>query len=434
MGVTERPKGYKMRVASVLTMGGPLVLRVSVAHAATLDDVIQTVTSSSALTFGTGVAAGAVCAGLVALLLHARTKKKFRAKEEQYQQAAHTASEEIRLANKRIAALKETVKLQEDELDDLREREEAYGKTQVLPILEADELGETAVTGVLRTDEQDQMDQPTPDVDQDDEQLDETQQIVSNEEEQTDVADEQPEDVEEVLDEVEQQPNFDFVATDAEELESADVLTSSEDDEESPYFAEEFMPEEDAELGFEDQDVPIRRNVRLVLDERLTPDAFNESGGMRRASMRSSDIPAFLSHRRARQYDPVVRASLIDQRVPRFDESLYPDTVTHMHEELDVFETAMRALEDTLQHTAVLGIEEDDDILYLHPEDRMEIVDAAAYVDYLIQDEMEKTMSGEPLPTSHAHLTMFEGTGDLNISKKLGKYRPRHMRAASREA
>ncbi len=145
---------------------------------------------------------------------------------------------------------------------------------------------------------------------------------------------------------------------------------------------------------------------------------------------------------RQRTFDPAARAEIINRRLPRFDESLYPDVQSEQSAEADDFEIAMKAMDDSLSATIV--VEQSAEASSITVEENAgqhpDIADTESYVEYLIQDEMERNRSGTARRYSRAHLTMFEGTGDLRAARKAlqqqqaSQYKPRHMQAASSEA
>ena len=495
MRLQEQPQSKCRYMLSALVASGTVFMPVTPAYADPVEDMIQTVSSSTALTFGAGVAVGAVVAGLLGFLLHQRAKRRYIKQLKSSQHGEQQATDELWYVKERLELLQNTVVKQEHELEGYRAQaseskavvddnsapidvEEPSQVTDVASsvdvqpvtiddtgVFDVTDLDEVFVEPVETDDLDEAVIEPIDTVDLD-EVVVESDEADAPEEPVIETA--EVDDLDEVIAEPVEpvQPAVTNTGSTPvyKSAKAAAHMAADDDDSDDMITIERgavidypyglggtgeaglnaVLSEEDMHPTYDiddiadvmndvEEEIPPYRNVRVVLEERLTPDVFNEVGAARRVGMRS-DIPAFLGQRRARQYDPIVRASLIDQRVPRFDESLFPDTVTHVHEELDVFETAMRAMEDTLQHTAVLGIEDEEDILYLSPEERPEIVDAAAYVDYLVQDELEKTLSGETLSTTQSHLSLFEGTGDLNISKNLGKRTPRHMRVVSKEA
>ncbi|MDO4805646.1 MAG: hypothetical protein Q4A07_00215 [Coriobacteriales bacterium] len=379
---------------SMLIAGGVVLMPASSAYAATLDELVNTVKSSTSLTFGAGAAAGAVVAGLLGVIVHIRSKRKLKKRIESLEQDAESAKRSMEDAQSRLQELQtEYEAFQQSVVGEVEEAEESPDEGQ-----DNDDIVEDMPAEVIEAAE---------------EQEEESEQEEPSEAIVEEPGDDQP---------VEEEPSL---AQPIEDQTAEDAVIESNEAQET------VDADENTSVSF-----AHKKTVKVVLEERLAPDALNEGASrFSKHPVYTNEIPAFLGHRRARQYDPVVRASLIDQRVPRFDESLFPDVVSHVHNEVDVFEAAMRALEDTLQHTAVLGIEEEEPPLFLGSESksRPEMLDAAAYVDYLYQEEVEKTKSGEPLTTNHPHLTMFDGTGDLNASKKLGKHHPDHMRLVQNE-
>lgn len=144
------------------------------------------------------------------------------------------------------------------------------------------------------------------------------------------------------------------------------------------------------------------------------------------------------------QFGPKARASYIDLCVPRFDESLYPDTSNPVVHDADVFETAMRAMEESLRDSEAIYAQSQG-LGYAYastqtPSTRQASstneFDATAYIERIVQDEMERSRSPKEHVLSRAHLTVFDGagTGDLVVTRKTQRYVPRHMRATSKGA
>ena len=440
MGIKDQPKSYCLGATSAMATGGVLLLPVSNAYAISVDEIVETVSSSTPLTFGAGAAAGAIVAGTVTIIIISVTSRGRRRRERKHARDLRDAQDELKFARERIRVLKQTVIRQEEALDQEKARYRAYVSSvqtamdeRKAEVIEPEEFEGPEETVVMPKAQQkgaaprsQKVEEPQADVDW---QVEAT--VVAEPLDDARPAD--PQDtgasVKSMLDDRIPLDSLEFEVGNAEE-----ALTGIlETDTTGPILEDEYAILDEAYDVAKrvEEDMPTGKNVRLVLDERLTPDAFTGVGTYRRVGVRATDIPAFLSRRRARQYDPNVRASMIDERVPRFDESLFPEALRPVHDEVDIFDTAMRAMEDTLQHTAVLGIEEEEDVVYLHPEDRPEIVDAAAYVDYLMKDELEKTNGGNELPSSRAHLNRAQGFADITGSRKRSKYSPRHMRVAS---
>ena len=151
----------------------------------------------------------------------------------------------------------------------------------------------------------------------------------------------------------------------------------------------------------------------------------------------ASESPFVVAARpQQRKFDPTVRANLIDRRVPRFDESLFPDTTNELHQDVDVFETAMRAMDATLSETKApeQAPSQATADLARSASTQPDPSDTSSYVESLVQEELERNRNGAGRRFSRAHLTMFEGTGDLGAARKALQYRPRHMQKASKEA
>lgn len=166
-----------------------------------------------------------------------------------------------------------------------------------------------------------------------------------------------------------------------------------------------------------------------------TTDAFDIPVISRGQAVEGSG-PIFTHTSRIRQVNPAVRARIIEKRIPRFDESLFPDLESEQHTSVDIFETAMRAMEDSLSAVSISAADmgTQPEFSFVPPEGHPEINDPKAYIEYLIQDEMERNRSGSARRYSRAHLTMIEGTGDLSDVRSMRPRRPRHMRVASKEA
>lgn len=129
------------------------------------------------------------------------------------------------------------------------------------------------------------------------------------------------------------------------------------------------------------------------------------------------------------------RAASIDARVPGFDQSLFPDLVHESTPKEDDFMLAMKAMDETLSATLMLSPreeeKEEEQLFGVEPE----FADAASYVDYLVQDEIERNRAGQARRFSRSQLTVFEGTGDINsMHKSQPRKRPRHLAPAAREA
>lgn len=184
----------------------------------------------------------------------------------------------------------------------------------------------------------------------------------------------------------------------------------------------------------ETSQTPSGKGVRSILQDRIGTNVFGDMPVISRGEVRAEE-PSLFSHgpRPRRQFDPAARAAIIDRRIAHFDESLFPDTASEQQAEDDMFEKAMRAMEDSLSVTTATIDEQPTQDLG-KPQGRPDVTDPEAYIEYLIQDEMERNRSGQARRYSRAHLTMFEGTGDLSAARRASAYHPRHMREASKEA
>ena len=191
-----------------------------------------------------------------------------------------------------------------------------------------------------------------------------------------------------------------------------------------------------------------RKNDMSAEDDKGTTHRLGRRGARKlvdlpvidRGAVRDADEPftvVVTPRSRHRQLSPTVRASLIDRRIPHFDESLFPDTTSDLHQEGGVFETAMRAVDATLSDSGnishvVSEVQATSDLA--RKSTRPDMADTSSYIDYLVKDELERNRSGAGRRFSRAHLTMFEGTGDLSAARKAMQYRPRHMQRSSKEA
>ena len=130
---------------------------------------------------------------------------------------------------------------------------------------------------------------------------------------------------------------------------------------------------------------------------------------------------------------PAERAASIDARVPGFDQSLFPDLVHESTPKLDDFELAMKAMDETLSATLMLTPQQPEDEVEQLFGAEPEFADASSYVDYLVQDEIERNRAGQARRFSRSQLTVFDGTGDISSTRK-NRPRPRHLAPAVREA
>ena len=75
MGIKDQPKSYCLGATSAMATGGVLLLPVSNAYAISVDEIVETVSSSTPLTFGAGAAAGAIVAGTVTIIIISVTSR-----------------------------------------------------------------------------------------------------------------------------------------------------------------------------------------------------------------------------------------------------------------------------------------------------------------------------------------------------------------------
>lgn len=135
-----------------------------------------------------------------------------------------------------------------------------------------------------------------------------------------------------------------------------------------------------------------------------------------------------------RTFDPAARAALINRRVPRFDESLFPDISAEVTQGEDAFESAMLAMERSLPHTTAAAEATTASQPPAPTQEEGTVVDAQSYVDNLIREEMEINRNGAGRRYSRSKLTMFEGTGDLSAARRKSTYRAQHLARATKEA
>lgn len=156
-----------------------------------------------------------------------------------------------------------------------------------------------------------------------------------------------------------------------------------------------------------------------------------------RGAERAATEPLELELESTRPRRRLTRGGIIDRRVPRFDESLFPGVEEDTHANVDQFETAMHAMDETLEHAAAQQVE------LVHPESVADglvneepsaVFDASSYVDSLVHEEFERNRSGSARRFSRAHLKVFEGTGDLSAARRALRSGPRHMGRMSKEA
>ena len=216
------------------------------------------------------------------------------------------------------------------------------------------------------------------------------------------------------------------------------------------------------------------RGVRSILLERLGTGVFDEPLVIDRGAQREARPTDFVQPRVTGSFAPVGRAAVIDKRLPRFDESLFPDISTESTvTEEDDFLLAMKAMERTMAQSVTVKPAEPARSVkpahaaqpahYAQPahahrspastgsyrsQDRVASTqrpsfgegtsfDVSSYVDYLINDEMELRSTSVATHHGRPHLTVFEGTGDLSGARAAAQRqtkRPKHFARATREA
>jgi hypothetical protein len=141
--------------------------------------------------------------------------------------------------------------------------------------------------------------------------------------------------------------------------------------------------------------------------------------------------------------DRASRSRAIQSRIAGFDESLYPDRGVESAD-VDTFEEAMRAMDaqipavgvrtsaDAAAAVSMLDTTANLKTGAVVTADANADADssAAAYVDRLVQEEVERNRAGRARRYSRSFLTVFEGTGDLSDARKAAnaKHFPREPR------
>ncbi len=202
------------------------------------------------------------------------------------------------------------------------------------------------------------------------------------------------------------------------------------------------------------------RGVRSLLLERLGTGVFDEPLVIDRGAERDSQPTDFVQPRVTSSFSPVGRAAIIDSRLPRFDESLFPDISRESNvTEEDDFELAMKAMERSMAQPVqqaqpvqpvqparhVSAYEQTAYGESYRSHERTDSTrrpsfgegrsfDASSYVDYLLNDEMERKDAHPATHFGKPHFTVFEGTGDLGAARTAAKRQPKHFARATREA
>ena len=216
------------------------------------------------------------------------------------------------------------------------------------------------------------------------------------------------------------------------------------------------------------------RGVRSILLERLGTGVFDEPLVIDRGAEREARPTDFVQPSITGSFSPVGRAAIIDKRLPRFDESLFPDISTESSPvEEDDFELAMKAMERTMAQSVTVKPAQHvrtakpahaaQPAHYAQPAHAYQSpastgsyrsqekvasaqrpsfgegksFDVSSYVDYLINDEMELRSTSVATHYGRPHLTVFEGTGDLSGARAAAQRQakqPKHFARATREA
>lgn len=191
-----------------------------------------------------------------------------------------------------------------------------------------------------------------------------------------------------------------------------------------------------------------RRNVRDTLFARLRSDALEDDmpvinrgavmaqpvsleqsfPGLGHTNSVSSPMPVGATN----DLHTLTRSSIINRRVPRFDESLFPETAPQPvagAQQVDDFERAMRAMDEAMAHEQASAQQASVQQTTAQPASSQ----MSEHLERMVREEMELSKNGSSRSYSRPHLTVFEGTGDLGGAKSAARG-PRHMSAVAREA
>lgn len=359
------------RATSLLITSAFIAIPTTTAYAVTLEDARDFVTSSHWVSFGVGCLVGAVTGGLLMGVVASRKRRN-----------AVQSSDEAEIASPS------------------NETRPAVSETGVLPTID-DKVDDKAVVGV-----DDKVDAAADDEMADDRRVDDKEEAEEKE-------------------------------TDGKETD--DGFSVPLVDSQAPVEAPEATQNTEA-----DQVKHMRKKEEKPSEDASSTGAREKYPTIDRGEVREDDAPTFApspylvkrQRENARRFNPEVRAAIINRRLPRFDESLYPDTTDIMAHDGDMFETAMRAMEDSLMHPETYFDHGPAFASDYAPGPAPNGFDASAYVESIMQDELERSRSHHAQRFSRVHLTVYDGTGtgDLDSTHKHRQYRPRHLRAASREA
>lgn len=230
---------------------------------------------------------------------------------------------------------------------------------------------------------------------------------------------------------------------------SSNVYQPSVDEVFADEYDEEFLPIDDEAdtLVFErDERLTARlAEVPSIESSEQAPQPQTEAQEEVRAEAQTEDVAS-------EPMDAATRAALINSRIPRFDEPLFPDLSEKDKTGVDVFQSAIDAMDDSMTHGQGEGFGEQrassattsdanpDAGTAPLPAKREsmpvaeEPFDASAYIESLVHEELEINRKGSARRYSRAHLKVFEGTGDLSAISRAINAKPRHMRDVTREA
>ncbi len=182
-------------------------------------------------------------------------------------------------------------------------------------------------------------------------------------------------------------------------------------------------------LGSNAFDMPVIDRGQVVnrtvsMDERFPGLSHAQTGPMRAQTGAQTRAGSAPTHTSASQTAPmprrsaastITRSSIINKRVPTLDASLFPDTTQLTHSNADSFETALKAMDDTLGTSDVRSR-------------------ASDHVDRLVQEELERNKRESARRYSRSRLTVIEGSSDTFAQRRTAAYRAQHLPSISREA
>lgn len=347
--------------------------------------LIQQVMSSPTTMFGIGCAAGAVTAGLIVGLVNARAKRELNMDLEEAERSLHRAryslfyaEQSLKTTQKRLEVLERKVMAQQQQLQQQQQQRQVAPTAQVAATSTSAEPGQQSATRENVTSKRSSIPlaQRIPRIDLDD------------------------------------RVPYAYAQQYVQRA-SSGVASSAVSD---------TAPMPTVPKPAEQSTPPVREASQepTKTASQVTPQAVAQPSQGTQATTLSS----------------AARAALINSRVPRFDESLYPDIAPQVQAvDEDVFQMAMDAMEGNIaterqESAADVAVQTS-----AYPTNRQEpMLSEEAYVEQLVREEMDKNRQGAGRRFSRAHLTVFEGTGDLSAARKAARRSPKHLQPVSREA